>query len=278
MIFEKFSVAGKVAIVTGAARGIGKGIALCLSEAGANVVCVDIQLPGAEATVSEIQRAGREARGQFCDVTDGQQVEQMVRSTVKDYGRVDILVNNAGHGSYRLAVEHNERSWEGDIRLNLTSAFLCSKSVARYMVQQKAGSIVNISSRQAHLPSPGQIAYAAAKSGVNSLTRALAWELAPHVRVNAVEPGPVWTEETAKGLELLKDEVIAEIPRGRMGSVEDVALAVLYLASPASDWVTGRSLGVDGGIEFSARLTGRILAGKGRAQASQVRADSDAAA
>ncbi len=255
MIADRFSLSGKVAMVTGAARGIGRCIALCLAEAGADVVCVDIILPDAETTASQVRGAGRRALVMLCDVTDSRQVEKVVSEAIKEFDHIDILVNNAGRGSYCRALDHSDKRWEDIIRLNLTAAFFCSRAVAKQMLRQESGTIVNISSRQGQLPSPGQVAYAAAKAGVNSLTRTLAWELAPHIRVNAVAPGPIWTEETAKGLEGVKDQIIAEMPRRRVGSAEDVALAVLYLASPASDFVTGKTIEVDGGAEFSARLT-----------------------
>jgi len=247
---------GKVAVVTGAARGIGKAIALEFAKEGADVAFTDLAIDeNGKATEAEIAALGVKAKGYASNAANFEETHEVIDRIVKDFGRIDILVNNAGRGSYCRALDHSDKRWEDIIRLNLTAAFFCSKAVAKQMLLQESGTIVNISSRQGQLPSPGQVAYAAAKAGVNSLTRTLAWELAPHIRVNAVAPGPIWTEETAKGLEGVKDQIIAEMPRRRVGSAEDVALAVLYLASPASDFVTGKTIEVDGGAEFSARLT-----------------------
>ncbi|MCX6000827.1 MAG: SDR family oxidoreductase, partial [Chloroflexi bacterium] len=185
MILDRFSLSGKVAVVTGSGRGIGRGIALAFAEAGADVVCTARTASQIEATAAEIRVLGRKALAIPCDVTDRQQVESMVARTIQEFGRIDVLVNNAGAGTFRKAMKLSERAFEFNLRQNLLSTFLCSKAVARVMLEQKTGSIVNISSRQSQIPSVGQIAYGAAKAGINSLTRTLAWELAPHIRVNA---------------------------------------------------------------------------------------------
>ena len=145
------------------------------------------------------------------------------------------------------------------LRENLTSAFLCTKAVAAVMLKQKAGSIISISSRESQMPSVGMIAYGAAKAGINSFTRTLAWELAPHVRVNAILPGGVWTEGSSAVLGPFKDGILAGTPLGRMGTPEDIALAAIYLASSASDWVTGKLFEIDGGIEFVPLASKAIL-------------------
>lgn len=252
MILDAFSLQGKVAIITGSGRGIGKGIALAFAEAGADVVCADLALPNAEATAAEARSTGRKAFAMVCDVTDSQQVESMVARTIEELGHIDILVNNAGGASYCPAMKYSEKRWEAVVRLNLTAAFLCSQAVARQMLEQKSGSIINISSGNSQLPAPGMIAYAAAKAGINSMTRTLAWELAPHVRVNCILPGGIETEGSGPVLAPVKDKLLAGTPRKRMGTPRDIALAAIYLASPASDFVTGRKLEVDGGLEFVA--------------------------
>jgi 7-alpha-hydroxysteroid dehydrogenase len=252
MILDAFSLVDKVAIVTGAARGIGKGIALAFAESGANVVCVDLGSDGAEATAAEVRNAGRKALAVACDVTDNQQVESMVNRTVGEFGRIDILVNNAGGGIYCPAMKHNEKRWDATVRLNLTAAFMCSKAAAKFMLEQKSGSIINISSGNSQLPAPGMIAYAAAKAGINSITKTLAWELGPHVRVNCILPGAIVTEGSGPVLASVKDKLLAGTPRKRMGTPRDIALAAIFLASSASDFVTGRKVEVDGGLEFVA--------------------------
>ena len=256
MILDRFSLSGKVAVVTGSGRGIGRGIALAFAEAGADVVCTARTASQIEATAAEIRVLGRKALAIPCDVTDGQQVESMVARTIQEFGRIDVLVNNAGAGTFRKAMKLSERAFEFNLRQNLLSTFLCSKAVARVMLEQKTGSIVNISSRQSQIPSVGQIAYGAAKAGINSLTRTLAWELAPHIRVNAILPGAVIVPSNAATLEPVQRQIEEATPRGRVGKPEDIALAAIYLASSASDWVTGKLLEVDGGIEFSHAAAG----------------------
>ena len=250
MILNRFALDGKVAVITGAGRGIGKGIALAFAEAGGDVVCTSRTASEIEAVAAQIGATGRRSLAVTCDVRDGEQVDNLVNATVQEFGRIDILVNNAFSASTVPLMKMTERTFESDLRGSLTSQFLCSKAVAKVMLEQKAGSIINISSGNAIRPCPGMIAYGAAKAGVNSLTRTLAWELAPYVRVNCIMPGGVWTESSTAALRVVEDKLVAGTPRGRMGIPEDIALAAIFLASSASDWVTGRMFEIDGGIEF----------------------------
>jgi len=250
MILDAFSLQGKVAIITGSGRGIGKGISLAFAEAGADLICADLALPGAEATAAEARTAGRKALAIACDVTDSQQVESMVARTIQEFGRIDILVNNAGGANYCPAVKYSDKRWDGVVRLNLTAAFICCRAVANHMLQQKSGSIINISSGNSQVPAPGMVAYSAAKAGINSMTKTLAWELAPHVRVNCILPGAIETEGSGPVLAPAIAKLLAGTPRKRMGTPRDIALAAIFLASPASDFVTGKKLEVDGGMEF----------------------------
>ena len=250
MILDRFSLAGKVAIVTGAGRGIGKGIAVGFAEAGADLACVDIKASQAESTVAEVQRTGRRALAIGCDVREGEQVERMVSQVQQEFGRIDVLVNNVGGSLFKPTLKMSQLAWEAILRLNLTATFLCCKAVAPVMLEQKSGSIVNISTRDSIIPCPGMLAYGVAKAGVNSLTLTLAWELAPYVRVNAILPGAVWTEGSGPVLDVVKDEIVAWTPMKRLGQPEDIAMAALYLASSASDWVTGRLFEIDGGVQF----------------------------
>jgi len=250
MILDRFSLKNKVAIVTGSGRGIGKGIAFAFAEAGADVVCTSRTATEIEANAAQIRSMGNKALAITCDVRNGEQVEHLVNVARQELGRIDILVNNAGAGMYRPAMQMSERNFESALRENLTSTFIVSKAVARVMLEQKSGSIINISTRDSIIPCPGMIAYGAAKAGVNSFTRTLAWELAPHVRVNCILPGGVWTEGSSAVLDPVKDRLVAGTPVGRMGKPEDIALAAIFLASSASEWVTGRLFEIDGGIEF----------------------------
>ena len=250
MILDAFSLQGKVAIITGSGRGIGKGIALAFAEAGADVVCADLVLPAAEATADEARRFGHKTVAIACDVTDSRQVESMVAQTIQEFGRIDILVNNAGGSTYCPAMKTSERRWDAVVRLNLTAAFLCTKAVARHMLEQKSGSIINISSGNSQVPAPGMVAYSAAKAGINSMTKTLAWELAPDVRVNCILPGAIETEGSGPALAPVIGKLLAGTPRKRMGTPRDIAMAAIFLASPAADFVTGKKLEVDGGMEF----------------------------
>jgi 7-alpha-hydroxysteroid dehydrogenase len=251
MILDRFSLKGKVAIVTGAGRGIGQGIALGLAEAGADIVCTARTADQIEATTASIRETGRRSLAVTCDVRDAEQVGSMVAAAMQEFGHIDVLVNNAGGGLFRSVMGASQRSFESDLRTNLVSVFLCIKAVAPIMQQQKQGSIVNISSRESQMPSLGMGAYGAAKAGVNSLTRTLAWELAPYVRVNSILPGSVLTPTNVDFLGSVKDLLVEATPVGRTGKPEDIALAAIYLASPASEWMTGKLLEVDGGMEFS---------------------------
>ena len=251
MILDRFTLKGKVAIVTGAGRGIGQGIALGLAEAGADVVCTARTADQIEGTAARVRETGRRALAVACDVREADQVGSMVQAAVQELGRIDILVNNAGGGLFRTVMGASQRSFESDPRTNLVSVFLCIKAVAPIMQQQKQGSIVNISSRESQMPSLGMGAYGAAKAGVNSITRTLAWELAPYVRVNSILPGSVLTPTNIGYLGGVKDLLTEATPMKRTGTPEDIALAVIFLASSASEWMTGKLLEVDGGMEFS---------------------------
>ena len=209
-------------------------------------------------TASEIESAaesaralGRRALAIAGNVVDGEQVQAFVDRTMKEFGHIDVLVNNAGGSeSFGPLMKTSERAFLAVLRLNLVAPFLCSKAVAKVMLEQRSGSIINISSGDSLIPCTGLAPYGAAKAGVNSLTRTMAWELAPYVRVNAVLPGAIWTEGSSLFLGTVKDKILAGTPMKRFGKPEDIAMAALYLASSASEWVTGKLFQIDGGIEF----------------------------
>ncbi len=225
-----------------------------MAEAGADVVCAARTEADIEATAADVRAAGRRALSVSTDVTVTEQLEALVARTVEEFGRVDILVNNAGGWLPRALMETSERAFEAALRFNVTSAFLLTKLVVPHMVERGEGSIVNISSRSASMVQPCFTAYATAKAALSMMTRAMAPELAPKIRVNAIEVGGI---ETAGLAHVLTDETVRErlennTPMHRVGQVDDIAAAVVYLASPASSFVTGKIFEVDGGVESPA--------------------------
>jgi 3-oxoacyl-[acyl-carrier protein] reductase len=241
---------GRIAVVTGAARGIGKAIVLELAAAGAAVVINDIgNLDKAEETVREITAAGGRAMVVKADISQAAEVDRLVSTVLQEYGKIDILVNNAGIARDNLLMRMKEADWDTVININLKSVFLCTKAVSRGMLKQRSGAIVNIASVVGITGNAGQANYAAAKAGIIGFTKSMARELASRgIRVNAVAPGYIATDMTAKLPEEVKKEFIKGIPLGRMGSAEDVAKAVLFLVSPAASYMTGQTLSVDGGM------------------------------
>ncbi|MBI3962966.1 MAG: 3-oxoacyl-ACP reductase FabG [Deinococcus sp.] len=245
-------VTGQVAIVTGSGRGLGKAIALALAEAGAHVVVTDLpgQLEDAQATADAVQEIGRQALAVPLDVTSLQSIQRMVQKARQRFSQIDILVNNAGINIRKMALEVTEPDWDQVLDVNLKGVFFCSQAVAREMVQRQAGKIINIASQYGVIGDEQRAAYCASKAGVVNLTRVLAIEWAPyHINVNAVGPTYVLTPLTEK---LFADrkyrrETLRRIPLGRLGKPEDVAGAVVFLASPAADMITGHTLLVDGG-------------------------------
>ncbi|MFQ5699318.1 MAG: glucose 1-dehydrogenase [Myxococcota bacterium] len=255
MILERFTLTDRVAIVTGASRGIGRGIALAFAEAGAHVVCA-ARTPGPLDEVAQQVRArGRRALPVACDVTRSEDLERLVAEALEEFGRLDLLVNNAGGSPPRAALDTSERAFERALRLNVTQAFLLTRQAVPAMVETAGGgAVVNISSRTSDMVQTAFAAYGAAKAALNMLTRNLAAEFAPKVRVNAISVGGVATDSL--DVVLRSDELRAEFERNtpmrRPGSVEDIAACALYLASPAASWVTGKIFQVDGGVESPA--------------------------
>lgn len=240
---------GKVAIVTGASRGIGRSIALALAAAGARIVAVDMILEGVEQLASEISAMGGEAIAVQGNVTVPADTELMIAKAVEAFGRVDILVNNAGITRDALLLRMKDEDWDAVLTVNLKGAFLCSRAAAKVMAKQRFGRIINIASIVGQMGNAGQANYCASKAGLIGLTKSNARELAKrNVTVNAVAPGFIATEMTEVLPEKVKQELIAQIPLERLGSADDIAHAVLFLASERSGYITGQVLGVNGGM------------------------------
>jgi 7-alpha-hydroxysteroid dehydrogenase len=254
MILDRFRVEGRVALVTGAGKGIGAGCAIGLAEAGADVVLAARTERDLEAVAADVRDRGRRALVVPTDVTDSDQLGRLVDAAVAEFGRLDILVNNAGGWMPRPFMETSQRNLEAALRFNVTAAFVLSQLAVPHMVAGDGGAIVNISSRSASMVQPAFTAYATAKAALSMLTRAMAPELAPKVRVNAIEVGGV---ETAALESVLTDPEVRErleanTPMHRVGQPEDIAAAVVFLASDASSWVTGKIFEIDGGVESPA--------------------------
>jgi len=249
MILDRFRLDDKVALVTGAGRGIGQGIALAFAECGAHVVCSARSQQEIDATAERVRGFGRKALAVSCDVNERAQLENLVAETMREFGRIDVLVNNAGGWPPKPALQTSEKYFEQALRFNVTSAFLLSRFVIPHMLERDGGSIVNVSSAAGRLPMSGFVAYGTAKAALSFMSKELAHELAPRVRVNAIAVGSVETSALAPFLdEDLRSKMEAMTPMRRIGSVEDIALAALYLASPAGSYVTGKVIEVDGGL------------------------------
>lgn len=241
---------GKIAIVTGASRGIGRAIALTLAANGATVIInYNGSAEAAEATVAEIRAAGGTAEAAKCNVADAAESDTFAKTVLERYGRVDILVNNAGITRDNLIVRMTEEEFDAVMDTNLKGAFHMIKYLTKAFMKQRSGKIVNIASVSGIMGNSGQANYSASKAGLIGLTKSVARELAPrNVCVNAVAPGFIRTDMTEKLPQTVRDNAVGQIPLGKMGSPEDVAQAVLFLADAASDYITGQVLCIDGGM------------------------------
>jgi 3-oxoacyl-[acyl-carrier protein] reductase len=243
-------LSGKVAVVTGASRGIGSGIAERLAAQGACVVVnYRTSAQGAEATVERIRQAGGEAAAIQADVSQSDEAQGLIKQTIATWGGLDILVNNAGTTRDMVIMMLKEDDWDTVIRTNLTSTFYCSKAAVRHMMRKRSGRIVNIASVVGLAGQAGQTNYAASKAGIIGFTKSLAKEVGSRgITVNAIAPGFVPTALTDVLSDEQRAQAIAMTPLGRFGTVEDVANAVVFLASDEASFITGQVLSVDGGL------------------------------
>jgi 3-oxoacyl-[acyl-carrier protein] reductase len=242
-------LSGQSALVTGASRGLGRAIAAALARCGARVACVARDTAKLAETVAAITAAGGQAEAFAGDVTSGQRVEDLVNSICEQWGGLHILVNNAGITRDTLVPRMTDEQFDEVINTNLRGTFLFTRAVTRPMMQARYGRIINIASVSGLVGNPGQANYSASKAGMIGFTRTVAKELAGRkVTVNAVAPGFIETEMTQVLADLIKDEAKKRIPAKRLGKPEDVAEAVVFLASPAASYITGQVLTVDGGM------------------------------
>lgn len=241
---------GKVAIITGASRGIGRAAAIELAKAGAKVVVNYAGNKAAAEQVLEIIRAeGGEAIMFQADVANAEAVEALVKTTLDAFGRIDILVNNAGITRDNLLMRMKEEDWDAVMDTNLKGIFNTTKSVSKVMMKQRTGKIINMTSVVGLMGNAGQANYAAAKAGVIGFTKSMAKELASrNITVNAIAPGYITTDMTSGLPEQVKTDLAEKIPLSRLGTPEDIAAAVLFLASDAANYITGQTLNVDGGM------------------------------
>lgn len=245
-----FSVQGQVAIVTGAGKGIGRASALALAQAGADVALAARTRADLEAVAAEITALGRRAIAVPCDVGDDVALDGLVQRTLAELGKVTILVNNAGGAGPNDPRRMPGKEFAAVLGWNVAPAYALTQKCARPMREAGGGAVVNISSTAARYAQKHFSAYGAAKAALNQLTRNLAQDFAPHIRINAIEPGSIRTDALAPFLTPDREASMLErTPLARLGEVEDIAAAVLFLASPASAWITGKILGVDGGAE-----------------------------
>jgi 3-oxoacyl-[acyl-carrier protein] reductase len=244
-----FNLDGRVAMVTGSAQGIGKAIALNLAEGGASVVLTDMQRSKLEEAVKEVEGKGGKALSFCLDVTDFEAVQATVKETLQAWGKIDILVNNAGIARDSLVMRMKREAWDAVLNTNLSAAFYCIRAVLPSMVHERYGRIINIASVVAQMGNVGQANYISSKAGIIGLTKAVAAEVARrNITVNAVAPGYIATSMTENLPAEVKERMLGLIPMGRMGTDEEIATGVRFLASEEARYITGHVLNVNGGM------------------------------
>lgn len=240
---------GKVSLVTGGARGIGREIALLLAKEGSDVVICDVNLETVQSVQKEVESLGRRSMSFSTDVTVFAQVEDMVNLVLDNFKHLDILINNAGITKDNLLLRMSETDWDSVLSVNLKGVFNCAKAVSKFMIKQRSGKIVNIASIIGIMGNAGQANYAASKGGIISFTKSIAKELASrNINVNAVAPGFIQTAMTDKLTQEQRTRMLANIPLNRLGVAQDVAQACLFLAGAKASYITGQTIVVDGGM------------------------------
>jgi len=243
------SLTGKIALVTGAAQGIGRDIALGLAADGADVAICDVNLEAAQKTAADIEAKGRKSLAVKANVAASADVTAMIDQIVEKFGRIDILVNNAGITRDGLILRMKDEDWDLVLSINLKGAFLCTKAALKHMTKQRAGAIINIASIVGAMGNAGQANYVASKAGLIGLTKTIAREYANrNVTANAVAPGFIDTAMTQALTEQVRADLAKQIPLGRLGTSQDVANAVRFLASPSAAYITGQVVHVNGGM------------------------------
>ncbi len=249
-MLSSLSLEGKVALVTGATKGLGYGMARGLAQAGADLVVVSRNQDDCERVAAEIEKEGRRALAQATDLRDLSRIDLLVEKVVQEFGSIDILVNNAGAASTGLPEQVTEEEWDFVLDLNLKGAFFTAQRVGKQMIAQRRGKIINVASVFGFVGDTNLVAYCASKGGLLLMTRSLALAWARHnIQVNAVAPGYIETEMNAEALQTEKvfKHIMNKTPAKRLGQVEDVVGAVVFMSSPAADYMTGQSIVVDGG-------------------------------
>jgi 7-alpha-hydroxysteroid dehydrogenase len=251
VLLDRFDMGGRVAVITGAGRGIGAGCARALAEAGADVAIVARTQEQLDDVADDVKALGRRALVMTGDVSDLDTLDRLVEATVGEFGRLDVVVNNAGGSMPMPLLDTSVRAFEQAFHFNVTTAFALSKAAIPHMLVGGGGSIVNISSAMGRLRDRGFAAYGTAKAALAHLTRLMAIDCSPRIRVNAIAVGSVATSalEVVLTEDVIRNEMIDKTPLKRLGEVDDIALGALYLASDAASFVTGKVLEIDGGIE-----------------------------
>src|SRR5574337_1644954 len=251
MTLPEFSLADKIAFVTGAGRGLGRAGAFALARAGAHVVLVSRTRSQLDETAAAVEAMGRKALVAVADIRSAEQIEAAVKATVEAFGRIDILFNNAGTNVRKPVVEMTDEDWHTIIDTNVKGIFLVARAVARQMIAQKSGRIINMSSMSAMTPERDKVVYASSKGAVSQFTKGLALELAPHgITVNAIAPGYMMTPLVKGYLEADAERyrrILQRIPLGRVGQPEEIGGALVFLASDAASFITGATIAIDGG-------------------------------
>ena len=244
-----FDLSGKVALITGASRGIGQSISIILAQNGAHVICVSRNINDVQAVADKITNQKFVASAASCDISSTHNVTELVKDIIEKHGRIDILINNAGIASDNLLMRMSEDDWDNVLNVNLKAAFTAIKAASRTMIKQRSGRIINISSVVGLMGNAGQVNYAASKAGLIGMTKSVAREFASRgITANCIAPGYIETEMTNKLKDEVKSSLNEQIPLGRIGNVEDIAYAVAFLASDEACYITGQTLAVDGGM------------------------------